>query len=103
VVTPPPPTEEELRAEEEERHKNAAPAQDPNEPAPIVAQWAGEHDDEAHEPPERELPKQGLSADAPDQANDEPRYIPSRPPDDPGIGDEDEDESDLDRFRRAHS
>jgi len=103
VVTPPPPTEEELRAEEEERRKNTAPAQDPEQPAPIVAQWAGEHDDEAHKPPERELPKQGLSADTPDQANDEPRYVPSRPPDDPGIGDEDDDESDLDRFRRAHS
>ncbi len=112
VVTPPPPTEEELREQEEARQAEEQskpqpkPQPAPEAPAPIVAQWAGEYDKEPQgpqEPPDRDVPNQGISDRNPGPAGETPRYIPARPPDDPGIGDEEEEESDLDRFRRAQS
>ncbi|MFD0985684.1 heme biosynthesis protein HemY [Methyloligella solikamskensis] len=102
VVTPPPPTEEELRAEEEERQKKETAQPDPDEPAPIVAQWAGEDDGGPTEPPERELPKQGMADANARTSGEAPDYVPSRPPDDPGIGEDEDEESDLERYRRAH-
>ncbi|ODA67932.1 hypothetical protein A7A08_01101 [Methyloligella halotolerans] len=117
VVTPPPPTEEELRAEEEEKRKDAGSQSRPVEPEPIVAQWAGVSDREPEptaenadpepaaetKPPElsRDLPAQGM-VDRGDRNTPGEEYVPSRPPDDPGIADDEDDETDLDRYRRAH-
>ncbi|XSG81684.1 MAG: heme biosynthesis protein HemY [Methyloligella sp. ZOD6] len=97
VVTPPPPTEDELR-EEAARREDTPVEPVPNEPKPIVAQWAGEEAGESEEPDRDPAP----SAQEKRSPLQEGQYIPSRPPDDPGIGEEVEEDSDLERIRRAH-